>query len=285
MQLWRGQRNFVAQDSLIYSVRNDTYHTDVEANLDNVEDEQVNVLTLNPAQMSDKAKLWPGRAVLKLVGQALGASVAQSTPAIGNPNAFDGLPFFGNRVAGGAGYGVGNNLLSYNSASNDGLTYNLVALFYGNTVLKPLCWQLRSGPDFRTNAGDVSSYKSRVVQWWVDLRGAPFFSWWFNAVGVQITNTPNVAEMHAIYSLFSNAFASFKNPIVTSTDDGEFIHEQTVFDSSNLYLVGSAQLREQLRQSVAQDWIPQNIGNNTVATTSTFKGWAKWTVSNYLNNF
>src|SRR5690349_23443185 len=54
----------------------------------------------------------------------------------------------------------------------------------------------------------------------------------FRSVGVQITNTPNVAEMHAIYSAIVAAFRTFRMPTTVSTEDGEYVHEQTKFGSN-----------------------------------------------------
>ena len=118
----------------------------------------------------------------------------------------------------------------------------------------------------------------------MDLRGAPFFGYYWNAVWCAIINTPTVAEMHAIYSAIEAAFRTFQLPRTISTEDGEYVHEQTVFGADNLYLIGSTKLAEQLRQSMAQDWTPQNIGANTVATTNNWKGWAKYMVSRFLDN-
>lgn len=286
LQRWTGQRNYGQVDTFIYQVRNETWHTEIAAKLEDIEDDQTGILQQQPKFMVDKAKIFPGRMVIKLLGQALGSTIGLQGGNVGNLNAFDGLAFFFNRLITSAGaFGVGNNLISYNGANQDGKTYNLAGMFFGSPVLKPLCWQNRSGPDFRTNSGTEQSQESRLVRWWVDLRGAPFFGYWWNAVGVQINGTPNVSDMHAIYSAMTAAFRTFRYPLTISTEDGEYIHEQTVFDSGNLCIVGSTQLSEQLRQSVSEDWIPQNVGNNTVATTNTFKNFCRWFVSRYMDNF
>lgn len=285
-QRWNGMRNYGQVDTFIYQVRNETWHTEIAAKLEDIEDDQTGILAQQPRFMSEKGKEFPGRLVLKLTGQALGSPIALGSGQLGNLNAFDGVPFFGVRPgAGGAGFGVGTNLISYASQSGDGKTYNLVGLYYGNEFLKPLCWQQRSGPEFETNAGSPQSKESRLVKWWVDLRGMPFFSYWWNAVGVTITGTPNVAEMHAIYAAMLAAFRTFRAPLTVSTEDGEYFHEQAIFDSSNLYLVGSTYLSEQLRQSTGEAWIPQNVGGNSVSTTNPWAGFAKWTVSRFLDNF
>jgi len=286
LSLWRGTRNYGQVDTFVSQVRNEVYHTEISAKLEDIEDDQTGILKMSPPFMAEKAKIFPGRMVVKLLGQAMGSSIALASGTIGNLNAFDGLPYFSNRTTSTSGaFGSGNNLITYSSQSNDQKVYNLVALFTGNGILKPVAWQDRSGPDFQTNSGTPQSYESRLVRWWVDLRGAPFFTYFWNAVGVNIIGTPNVAEMHAIFSQILTAFRTFQYPKSLSTEDGEYVHEQTVFNSGNLYLIGSTYLSEQLRQSVSQDWMPQSVGSSTVATTNNWKGFANWNVSRFLDTF
>lgn len=286
-QLWQGQRNYSQLATFVFQVKNFTFHSELGASLEDVEDDQTGLLAQQPAFIVQKAKLFPGRLIDKLLGRGMSATIAQTGPPIGSTVAFDGNAFFGTRTASTTNaFGVGTNLISYKSTgSSDGLAYNLVLLFYGSPVLKPLFYQQRSGPDFETDAGTPQSKHQRQVRWWCDMRGGPAFSYWFNAVGVQITNTPNVADMHAIFSAAVAAFRTFQYPKIVSTEDGEYVHEQTVFDESNLCIVASTYLSEQLRQSISQEWIPQNIGNNTVATTNNWRKFAKWYITRYLDNF
>lgn len=281
---WTGERSYQQTDTFLYQVRNETYYSALQATLEQIEDDQTGILMMQPKFLAEKGKEFPGRMVLKLLGQAAGSPIALATGAAGNTNAFDGLPFFGNRAEGSAGFGVGNNLVAFTAASGDGLTYNLAALFYGNKPLKPLCWQRRSGPDFETNSGDKQSKESRNVRWWCDLRGAPFFSYFWNAVLVQITNTPSVAEMHAIFAKVTSAFRKFRMPRTSSAEDGEYVHEQAIFGQDNMYYVASTGLSEQLEQALTQDWIPQQVGGNTVATTNKWKGKGKYLISVFMDN-
>ena len=277
MTEWMGHRNYGKVDSFLYQIRNKTYNNGIIATLEDIEDDQVGILTSKPKELVVRAKKFPGRAVLKLLSQ--GTSTL----------CFDGTNFF----AASHSFGSGNNLLTYTSSgSSDAATYNLVALYYGESMLKPCIWQNRSGPDFETNAGTPQSKEARQVRWWCDLRGAPAFGYWWHAILVQITNTPNVADMHTIFSNIEVQFRTFQLPKTISTEDGEYVHEQTVFNSDNLYLASSTGLSEVLRQALSQDWVPQTIGGGqgsgggtaqTVATTNNFKGWAKYLVSVFLN--
>jgi phage major head subunit gpT-like protein len=284
-QRYVSERHYGQVDSFIYPVRNERFYTAWGAKLDDVDDDQVGMLKQQPGFAAEKGKEFPGRMALKLLGQALGGTIALSTAPAGNTNAFDGLPFFTNRTLAAGGFGIGNNLISFTAASGDSKTYNLAALYFGNPVLRPLAWQNREGPAFHTNSGTPQMYESTFVKWWVDLRGAPLLTWFWNAVAVQITNTPTVAEMHAIYSAVIAAFRSFQMPRTTTAEDGEYVHEQTEFSAENLMYVGSSYLSEQLRQSLGEQWVPQNIGANTVATTNTWRASAKFMITRFLDNF
>ena len=286
-QRWSGMRNYAQTDSFVFQVRNETWHSEIFARLEDIEDDQTGILMSQPKNLVARGKQFPGRMVFKLLGSALGATIAlQGVSPVGNTNSLvDNQAFFGTRALGGTGFGTGTNLISFTSSSGDGKTYNLAALYFGESTLKPLAWQNRAGPAFETNSGSPISKENRQVRWWCDLRGAPFFGYWWNAVGVNIINTPNVAEMHAIYSAVVAAFRSFAYPRTASTEDGEYIHEQTTFSAQNLMYVGSTYLSEQLRQSLGQGWIPQNVGNNSVATTNLWQNSARWACSRFLDNF
>ncbi len=282
---WLGHRNYGRVDSFIYSIRNRTFSSGFLAELEDIEDDQVGFLQTKPKELVIRGKKFPGRMVLKLLGQCCPGSIQSGRPLIGSTKAFDGIPFFatGQRTPAGAGFGTGDNIMNFQSAAGGPQTYNLVALYYGDSILKPLCWQNRSGPEFETNSGTPQSSESRQVRWWATLRGAPFLGFWWNAVLCQIAGVPNVAEVHQIFALIEAAFRTFTLPQTSSTDDGELVHEQTEFEAGNLYIAASTPLGEVLRQALGQDWAPQSVGGSTVATTNSYKGFAKKTVSAFLN--
>ncbi len=281
---WTGTRNFAQIDSFIYPVRNETWHSEITAKLEDIEDDQVGLMEKQPGFLAEKGKEFPGRMACKLVGQALGSPIALRTGVIGNLNAFDGLPYYGTRLVSTAGaFGNGINLIQFTSGSGDGLKYNIAAMFVGVEALKPVAWQRRSGPDLETDGGSPASKLSRSVKWWCDLRGAPFFTYFWNSVAVQITNTPSPAEMHAIFNAVLAAFRTFQYPQSIVAEDGEYPHEQTDFTAGNLHYLASTALAEQFNQALHESWIPQNIGGNTVATTNIWKDKAAYTVSRFLD--
>lgn len=109
------------------------------------------------------------------------------------------------------------------------------------------------------------------------------FGYWWDLVWVDITDTPNVAEMHEIFADIEAQFRTFVLPKSLSSEDGEVVHEQTQFSDKNLVLVGSTGLSEILRQALNADWVPQSIGSSVAPTTNRFKGFADYFVSAFMN--
>lgn len=288
MQLFSGFRHFGTPDSFIYSVQNFTFSTGFMATLEDVEDDQTGGLVRKPAELVVRAKKFPGRYVLK------GLNLAKTTVG------FDGT----NVCAASHAFGTGNNSLpDFTSASGDGKNYRIFALYFGDEVLKPLIWQNRSGPEFRTNSGESRSHEARQVRWWCDLRGNMAFGFWWNIVTVGILGTPNVTEMHTIFQNIEANFRTFKLPQYGSSSDSEYVHEQTEFSNANLMLATSPGLESLMRQALKSETIPQagigappatagtapNLGNGApaayggVAGVSNFwRSWADHVVSNFI---
>src|ERR1700687_2717369 len=74
--LWRGMRNYGQIDAFIYSVRNETFHSEIEATLEDVEDDQTGILSAKAKDLVLRGKYFPGRQVQKLVGKGLNSTIA-----------------------------------------------------------------------------------------------------------------------------------------------------------------------------------------------------------------
>lgn len=284
---WLGHRDYGAVDSFVHSVRNKTFHNEIFATLENVEDDQTGMLMQQPGLIVQKARQWPARRILAVL--AAGASTL----------GFDGTNFAANSHS----FGSGDNLvtapaLADASTSSDTHTntYTIWALYTGNQILKPMFWQNRTAPEFRTNAGTPQSYEARQLRWWVDLRGEAAPGYWWNAIKVTMTGLPNVTEMHGIFQLIENTFRTFSYPQTDSDANAEMIFEQTEFSSANLLLACSTGLSTILRQTLRQGTIipqagvninssaPTNAGHSTsVGVTNQWLGWADYLVSKYFD--
>lgn len=266
LNLYAGHRRFGSIDTVRYSVENKEFDASFQVLRRDIEDDQTGGYMLKPKELAERAKKFPGRWVIKHLSNAEGRTC------------FDGT----NMAANSHVIGTGDNLLAKDCASNDGLTYNIAALFTGGT-LKPLLWQNRKPPEFKTDAGSPTSDMAKIVHYWIDMEGEAAYGYWWDLVWVNVTDTPNVTEMHEIFSSIEAAFRTFTLPKSLASEDGEYIHEQVEFSASNLTLVASTGLAELLRQSLNQDWVPQSVASTVVPTTNRFKGWASYVVSAFMN--
>lgn len=264
---YAGHRRYGKIDVVYYRVENKEFDAAFEVLLRDVEDDTTSGYEIKPKELSQRAKLFPGRWVLKQL--ALGKTL----------NCYDGGAFIADSHA----IGTVDNLIAYTSTgSSDSATYKLIALHRGGP-LKPLIWQSRKGPRFMTNAGESRSFEAKILRYWIDLEGECAFGYPWDVCWVDITNTPDVNDMHKIFAAVEKQFRTYQLPKSLASEDGEYIHEQTVFSSGNMTFAGSTGLSEVLRQALNEDWAPQTIGSNTVATTNRFKGYAKYVVSAFLN--
>lgn len=273
---YAGYRRYGKIDAVRYSVENKEFDASFEVLLRDIEDDQTGGYALKPKELAIRAKKFPGRWVIKHL--AAGESRL----------CFDGTAMFANSHD----IGTGDNLLAYNGAVNDAATFNLAALYFGGP-LKPLIYQNRKPPKFNTNAGTPQSEEAKICRYWIDMEGEAAYGYWWDAVWVNITDTPTVAEMHEIFSQIEVAFRGFQLPKSSNSEDGEYVHEQTAFSVENLHLVGSVGLSEVLRQALNNDFVPQTITggqggsgsgtSQTVAVSNRFKGWAGYTVSAFMN--
>lgn len=263
---YQKHRRYGKIDAVRYSVENSEFDAGFEVLLRDIKDDQTGGYLLKPKELAARAKLFPGRWCIKHL--AAGASRA----------CFDGSNFFADSHTIGTG---DNNLTATGSANSDSVGYKIAALYTGGP-LKPLLWQQRMAPDFQTTAGTPQSAEAKVVRYWIDMEGEAAYGYWWDAVLMTITNLPTVTEFQSALGDIVAAFRGFILPKALTSDDGEYIHEQTDFNAGNLVLVGAPKLERIAAQALNQDWIPQNIGNNTVATTNLYKGFGTWVSSNFM---
>lgn len=293
MQEWDGANDYGTIASYIYSIENKIYRAGVLMRVFDLDDDQTGALQTKPKELAIKAKKFPHREVMKALGS--GATGTFSADGTSYGLAFDGTAFF----ASSHNFGTGSNLMStyntvaYQGGSGDTNQYHITAIYHGEgtETLKPMVWQQRSGPDFRTNAGTDESDESLQVRSWATIRGRAAYGIWYNAIRQPFNGKPNISEMHEVFSNIEAQFRTFQLPKYRAATFGEYVHEQTQFNSNTLCIAGSTGLAEVLRQSLTQDFVPQagaaTIGGSTVATnvatSNNYKNWASYLTSAFLN--
>lgn len=264
---YQGHRRFGKIDVVKYTIENLEFDAAFEVLRRDIEDDQTGGYELKPRELGERARKFPGRWVLK--NMALGTSLA----------CFDGSAFFANSHV----IGTGDNLLTgTGTANSDSAAYKMVMLHSGGT-LKPLIYQQRKPPAFRTDAGTPGSDMAKMVRYWIDMEGAMAFGYWWDAVHWTWTNLPSPTDMHDSFRQIIAAFRGFQLPKSLSSEDGEYIHEQTDFSQTNLTLVVTPALEQIAKQAVNSEWIPAaGPSGSLVANTNLYKGLCDVVATNFL---
>jgi phage major head subunit gpT-like protein len=258
-----GRRRLGNIAEIKYSVANLEYDAAFQVLLRDIEDDQVGAYKLKPQELAQKAKIFPGRLVLSQL--ALGAV----TPC------FDGSNFFAATHT----IGTGANIINFTSTgTSDAQTHNLVVLIHSGP-LKPLVYQDRKNPNFQTDSGTPQSQFAKEVRYWIDMEGAAAYGYWWDAVLVRITNTPNITDLQNVLGQVENLFRTFTLPSGLSGDLAEYVHEQHVFTERSTTLLVSGKLSNLARQVITQSVIIQGGG----PVTNIYQGWATPVTSNFLN--
>lgn len=263
---YQGYRRFGKIDTVKYSVENKEFDASFEVLRRDIEDDQTGGYELKPKELAERAKLFPGRWALKTL--ALGTTYT----------CFDGSAFFANSHT----IGTGDNLMTgTGTANSDGLTYKMILLYNGGP-LKPLIYQARKEPAFRTDAGSPQSDLAKTIKYWIDMEGEAAYGYWWDAVHYTWTNLPSVTDMHNAFDEITSTMRGFRLPRSTSSEDGEYIHEQTDFNSGNFTAVVTPRIERTTFNALNSEWIPVVAGGSANANNNLYKGFADVITTNYL---
>ena len=256
---WKGYTNWAKLGATNYRVPNITYRAGFEIQKEDFEDDQVGGFKLQAAGLAEGAREW--RIIASLLNLALG----QTTPC------FDGSNFFASSHT----IGAGNNVLTAATAGSDGVKHAMVFLVKKNKVVKPMLWQIREGPDFKTDTGTVEAEKVRMYKWWTTLRGAAAFGFWWDAVLCKFANTPTVAEVQTALGTINARFRQFTYPKNLPSDQNYYPHGQTKFTDKTALIICSSLIEHIVRQALTLSLIGQ--------TENYYKGFADLACSGYLD--
>lgn len=255
---YQGYRRYGKISEIKYKVSNLEFDAAFEVLNRDIEDDQTGGYTRKAKDLSLKAKLFPGRECLRNL------ATGKTTTC------FDGSAFFADSHT----IGTGDNKIAGTAAATDGVTHNMVVMVTAGSV-KPLLWQNRKGPKFMTDAGTPEALKAKTSKYWIDMEGAAAFGFWWDAVLVEFSNTPTVAEIQTTLGSVEAQFRSFKVPLNLAGDTPEYLHEQTEFSEKTVLTACSPKLFHIMRQALTLSLI-----NNT---ENVFKGWSQLLPTNFLN--
>ncbi len=258
---WQGFRRFGKIGQIDYQVPNIVYDGAFEILNDDIDDDQTGGYMLKSAELGKNARTW--YAIASLQNLALGQTTA----------CFDGSNFF-NSTHNIGSYPTGGNVFTATTAGNDGKTHAMVGLVTAG-MLKPLLWQNREAANFRTDAGDNVSSMNRVTRAWAELRGAPAFGYWWDAILCKFANTPTLAEVLTGLQTLNTTFRQFILPKNQASDPNQYPHGQIKFTDQTLTIACSSGLDQLLRQSLTLSLIAQ--------TENIYKGFANQVTAGYLD--
>lgn len=158
---------------------------------------------------------------------------------------FDGTAFFADSHT----FGSGDNLMTENNASNDGLTHKIIAMIT-DVPIKPVIFQDRESLKQLQDDYSPEAKKIKEYEYWADCRFGLGYGFWFSAIHSTITDTPTLVELDTILTNIANRFRTFTLPKGADVDDSLYVHEGWVPESSNLTILcnmGLAQLLYKLR--------------------------------------
>jgi len=158
--------------------------------------------------------------------------------------------------------GSGDNLLTYNPASNDGVTHRIVALITENPAVKPVMFQEREKlSQLMTDAESPQAALLKEYQYWADTRFGLGYGYWWDTIDMSISDTPTVAEMYDIIETIINTFRTFTLPKGDDLDDTLYVHEQWRPTMSNFYLCCNLQLAQILQRALQISQYIVSTGN------------------------
>jgi phage major head subunit gpT-like protein len=178
---------------------------------------------------------------------------------------FDGTSMF----AASHTVGSGNNLMTADSASNDGITHKIIATITDGPA-RPVLFQNREPLSSLNDNGSMQGMEAREFRYWADTRFGVACAAWFSSVLMTITDTPTLPELTADILAMFNRLRTFALPKGADVDDTLYFHEGWVPSAKNVTLLCNLQLATLL----------ETIRDSALIASGTGGG----VVTNYLAN-
>lgn len=193
----------------------------------------------------------------KDIGFKILAKVASGTSDL----CFDGTAFFADSHT----VGSGDNLMTANNASNDGVTHKIVAMVLTNTAFKPVLFQDRQSlTSLQTDADTPQAAKVKEYEYWADCRFGLGYGFWWDAIHMTITDTPTLTELDTHLTDICDRFRTFTLPKGADVDDSLYVHEGWVPEASNFTILCNLGLAQRLDKLRTTDLVASGTGGAVV---------------------
>lgn len=178
---------------------------------------------------------------------------------------FDGTAMFATSHT----IGTGNNLMTANSGSDDGVTHKIIAVITDGPA-RPVLFQNREPLKNLQDNSTPQAMEAREFRYWADTRFGVSCAAWFTSVLLTITDTPTLTELTADVLAMFNRLRTFTLPKGADVDDSLYFHEGWTPASNNVTLLCNLQLATLL----------ETIRDSALIASGTGGG----VVTNYLQN-
>lgn len=257
---YAGYRRLAQMSPIKYSVENLEFDASFSVPTRDIEDDKVGGYKKRMGDLVKKAD-EPFRSQLCLTQLANGKTLTgfDGTAMFATAHA---LGTYSSLVPGTTG-NQGGNLLGFTATGSADAIVHRFCLLITNGPLKPLLYQSRKKPQFDTDAGTKQSSKAKKADYWIDLEAAAAFGYWWDAVMVEITNTPSVQDIWNAIDCARIALRSFKLPKARSEDPDEYIHEQLQFSPENSTIVCSTGIETKMDHALNETYYGTGSGTFT----------------------
>lgn len=188
------------------------------------------------------------------------------TLAAGDSTAcFDGTNFFADSHT----IGAGDNLMTADNASNDGVTHKIICTITDGPA-KPVVFQNREPLSQLQDNGSPQAQLARETMYWSDTRFGIGLGAWFSSVLNTITDTPTLPELSSILLAMFNRLRTFTLPKGADVDGDLYFHEGWRPSKENTILLCNLQMATLL----------ETIRDSALIASGTGGG----VVTNYLHN-
>lgn len=261
---YQGHRRFAQLDQVKYTVENVEFDGGLSVSNRDIEDDKIGGYDKRFKDLAQKAKIFPGIQVFQNI------KAGKTTPCFDGTNFFATTHSFGGGPAAPSGFTGGTNYLQFNSGNTtDGIVHRFcVVLNNGSMGLKPFLWQQRKGPDLETDSGTQASKKAKRTDYWLDLEGAPGFGYWWDAVLVEITNTPNLTDIFTCIDAVMKQYYGFFLPLALPTDPTIYVHQDLEFTPTSSTIISSTGIYPLLRHALKEDRVGVSVGGSTSGITN-----------------
>ena len=283
---YQGFRRETQVSYIPYQIANREFDATFTVGQRDWEDDKIGGFKIKAAELAQKMNFYP----------MIGCLKALANGYLSTSLCFDGTPFFSTTHNQGtyptssvysSGFTGGGNLIGYTSTgSTDGRLHRAVFLVHDDgQMIKPIILQRRKGPTLNNDVGTKEALYRKQVRFWADMELGFGYGFPWDAVMVNITNTPTVPDVYAILDQVITLFRKFQMPRSLPTDSIMYPHTGFTFSASTATAVVSSGIERVFANALNNDRVGVSVAGSTsgIVSADTYKGSFDLIQSQYLD--